>query len=265
MSVAIVLPARLASTRLANKLLLDKTGKSLLEHTIERAIEVRRLYPDLFRTILIACDDSRLVTAARRAGVEGVLTDPGHKSGTDRIAEVAQGLSEEIVINLQADEPEIEPELIAQVAQLLLDAGSSGAVMSTLAAPIQDEAEWKRSSVVKVVVDSQGRALYFSRAPIPFVRDERSCQETWTWKRKDGGIERIFGLRHFGLYCFRRAFLLEYKHLPPSRLEKLEQLEQLRALEAGHVIRVGMTHRHPPGIDTPEDYEAFVARMNAKS
>lgn len=255
MPVAVVLPARLASTRLPGKLLLDRTGHTVLEHTIERALEARKRSAGLITRVLAACDDEKLVAVALKAGVEAVMTRPDHQSGTDRIAEAAAPLPEDVIVNLQADEPEVDPALIVQVA-VLLTGGGNDASMSTLAVPIFDAERWKKPNVVKVVVDGQGRAMYFSRAPIPHPRDEDGAAETWSLNGR-----RVYGLHHLGLYAYRKAFLLGYKDLPKSRLEQLEKLEQLRALEAGHTIRVGLAKENPPGIDTPEEYEAFVARF----
>lgn len=258
MSVAVILPARLASTRLPGKLLLDQTGRTVLEHTLSCALEAKKRSAGLITQVVAACDDAKLMVAAERAGVKAVMTRPDHQSGTDRIAEAAAPLSEDVIVNLQADEPELDPDLIVQVAVLLT--GSAGnASMSTLAVPIFDEAKWKKPNVVKVVVDRQGRALYFSRSPIPYPREDATAAQTWSL-----GGRRVYGLHHLGLYAYKKDFLLGYKDLPASRLEQLEKLEQLRALEAGHTIRVGLAQGHPPGIDTQEEYDAFVERCKKK-
>jgi len=257
MSVAIILPARLASTRLPNKLLLDRSGKTVLEHTIDRAFEA--ISQGLVARIIVATDNRLIAEAANRANVEAVMTSPDHTSGTDRIAEVAANLKEEIIVNLQADEPEIDPKNIRAVAQLL--SAPEKAPMATLAVPIFDESLWQKSSVVKVVVSGNGHAMYFSRATIPFVRDD-SPPAAPLWQENG---RRVFGLHHVGIYAYRRDFLLGYKSLPASKLEQLEKLEQLRALEAGHSIKVAVVEHNPPGIDTPEDYEAFLQRLKAKN
>jgi len=257
MTAAIVLPARLASTRLERKLLLDQTGKTLLEHTVEQALVARREHPELFRTVLVACDDESLLKVARRAGADAVMTRPDHGSGTERIAEAAEALKEEIIVNLQADEPEMDPNAIFRVATLLAG-GPAQIPMATLATPILDEATWRKPNVVKVVVAQDGRALYFSRAAVPCARDEGKAADAWQASGK-----RVYGLHHLGLYAYRRAFLLKIPALPSSRLEQLEKLEQLRVLEAGYDILVGETEAHPPGIDTMEEYEQFVARWKA--
>jgi 3-deoxy-manno-octulosonate cytidylyltransferase (CMP-KDO synthetase) len=280
----------LASQRLPGKLLLDKTGRTVLEHTLERALEARRGHPRLFRTILVACDDERLAQAARRAGVAAVLTRTDHASGTDRIVEAVRKtrLSEQIIVNLQADEPEIDPENLVRVAKLLARAPKE-VPMATLAAPIRDPETWQRPNVVKVVADARGRALYFSRAPIPFIREpqavpldrQRAAPAAFpaapnTLGASAGAVRqssmvncqssiaaapRLYGLHHLGLYAYRRDFLLRFPKLPRSPLEETEKLEQLRVLEAGYDILVGPAVSNPPGIDTPEEYEAFVQRQ----
>jgi 3-deoxy-manno-octulosonate cytidylyltransferase (CMP-KDO synthetase) len=261
MQAAILLPARLASTRLPCKLLLDRTGRTVLEHTVARALEARALRPRLFRSILVACDDPRLAEAARRAGVQAVMTRPDHASGTDRLAEAVrkQRLKENLIVNLQADEPEMDPRNLVRVAELLA-AAPRRAPVATLATALRDEETWRRPNVVKVVLDASGRdwgrALYFSRAPIPHLRDGAP--------RASGGAERpVYGFHHLGLYAYRREFLLRFSRLPASRLEQAEKLEQLRVLEAGYEILVGLAETHPPGIDTLEEYEAFVARFRS--
>lgn len=257
MAVAIILPARLASTRLPNKLLLDRTGQTLLEHTVKRALAAKSEHPELFRTVLVACDDQRLLEVAQRAGAKAVMTRPDHQSGTERLAEAAEDLNEEFVVNLQADEPEMDSNSLFRVATLLTE-GPRDVHMATLATPIFDEATWRKPNVVKVVVGADGRALYFSRTPIPFPRDEKDAAGVWSEKGR-----RVYGLQHLGLYAYRMDFLKRIPGLPPSRLERLEKLEQLRVLEAGFSIRVGIADAHPPGIDTPEEYEQFVLRWKA--
>jgi 3-deoxy-manno-octulosonate cytidylyltransferase (CMP-KDO synthetase) len=257
MAVAIVLPARLASTRLPGKLLLNRTGRTVLEHTIGQALTARKRHPRLFRTILVACDDERLAVAARRAGADAVMTRLDHRSGTDRIVEAIRKtrLKEEIIVNLQADEPEIAPKNLYRVAKLL--AGAPREVpMATLAVVIHDEETWRRPNVVKVVTSAAGRALYFSRAPIPFIRDGK---QPHVLSAREG--KPFFGLHHLGIYAYRRRFLLGLPKLPPSLLEETEKLEQLRVLEAGYEILVGLAEANPPGVDTPEEYEAFVERQ----
>jgi 3-deoxy-manno-octulosonate cytidylyltransferase (CMP-KDO synthetase) len=255
-SVAIILPARLASTRLPNKLLLDRTGKTVLEHTIDRAKEARQQYPGLFTTIRVACDDAKLIAAARRADVDAVMTRLDHQSGTDRIAEAAQDLKEPYIVNLQSDEPELNCSRLKLVADML---AKSDSPMATLATFIYDEAIFKNPNVVKIALSHETmNALYFSRAPIPFPRDGDSGYHLKAESR------RIYGYHHIGMYGYRREFLSKIVTYKPSPLEQVEKLEQLRALEHGFSIKVGLVGDHVPGIDTPEDYEAFVKRMTAK-
>jgi 3-deoxy-manno-octulosonate cytidylyltransferase (CMP-KDO synthetase) len=249
---ALVLPARLASTRLPRKLLLAETGRPLLAHTVECALAAAKASGGAISRVLVAADCEELAAAARAAGAEAVLTDPNHKSGTDRIAEAAKALKEDVIINLQADEPEMPAESVLRLAGLLLD--GPGEVMATLAAPIGAPEDLTNPNVTKVVLDATGHALYFSRAPIPWAREG--------WAGRDPTKS---ALRHFGIYAYRREFLLGYSKLPPSRLEEIEKLEQLRALEAGQRIACAVVGTVPEGIDTRESYAAFVARWHARN
>lgn len=252
MSVAVILPARLASTRLANKLLLEAAGKTILEHTLDRAREAQARSGGVITALLVAADDAKLIAVAERAGVKAVLTDPNHQSGTDRIAEAAQNVSEKYIVNLQADEPEIHPDYVVKAAKLLLSPDAPE--MSTLATPIYDFEKWQKPNIVKVIVGNSGKALYFSRAPIPFLREE---SDAMAWQIAG---RRVYGFHHIGIYGYRSEFLQKYKSLPPSALEKMERLEQLRVLDAGYTIKVNIVDNNPPGIDTPEDFENFLKR-----
>ena len=199
--------------------------------------------------VIVATDDPRIAAAVAAFGGEVALTRTDHPTGTDRIAEVVAGLADaSIVVNIQGDEPELSPATINQVAALL--ASDHAAPMATLATPIRDRAVWLDPSCVKVVASSAGRALYFSRAPIPHHRDAEP----------DLLAEPPRALLHLGIYAYRRDFLLSYAQLPPSRLEAAEKLEQLRVLEAGLPIALGIVAERSVGIDTPEDYSKFVAR-----
>ena len=240
-SYAIVIPARIGSTRLPEKPLLRETGKALVQHVVERA----RRAPGVSR-VVVATDDGRIEAAVRAFGGEVVRTDPAHESGTSRCAEVAAGLSEAVVVNVQGDEPAFEP---GDLARLAAAAARPGTDIATLSFPVRDEAEGARPSVVKVVVRADGAALYFSRAPIPFDRAQ---------DRLAGGA-----LAHVGIYAFPRARLLEYVRLPAGRLAAIESLEQLRALEAGWRIQVLPASRPALGIDTAEDYRRFVELVRA--
>jgi 3-deoxy-manno-octulosonate cytidylyltransferase (CMP-KDO synthetase) len=245
-TVLVVIPARRASTRFPEKLLAAETGRPLLQHAWERAMQAG---PEC--RVLVAVDDEILADAARGFGAEVVMTAASHPNGTSRIAEVVAGLGADcppVVVNVQGDEPELDPAGIRAAVEVLRR--SPDCVVATLACPIEDATTAADPAVVKLVRDRAGRALYFSRAAIPHDRDGR------------GGIER---LRHIGLYAYRPAFLAEYARMEPTPLEQAESLEQLRVLEHGHRIAVALVpaEQHATGIDTPEQYAAFVARWRA--
>ena len=235
----VIVPARLESTRLPEKLLLQESGKFLLQHTWEQACRARRP-----ARVVIATDHERIRQAAESFGAEARLTRADHASGTDRVAEAARALAEEgeafdLVVNVQGDEPELDPAVIDRLIELM--EGDPEAAMGTLAEPLGDPAEVELSQVVKVVRDRRGRALYFSRAPIPH-----------------GGE----ALRHVGIYAYRPEFLQTFCRLEPAPLERAERLEQLRALWHGHAIQVGvLAGPGARGIDTRADYEAFLTRL----
>lgn len=246
----LVIPARYQSTRLPRKLLLAETGKPLICHTVDMAVAVCRRAPKLVATVIVATDHEDIFNAVREyAGAKNlpataVMTRPDHQSGTDRVAEAVAGFSDDVIINLQGDEPEMSPKSIIRLAHLMTD--NPGLPMATLGYKLPD-AEAANPNVVKIVCDAEMNARYFSRAPIPYNRD---------------GVEKGFYIGHLGIYAYRRAALQRLVSLPVSRLEKIERLEQLRALENGIDIRVQVLPSTPPkGIDTREDYDAFVARM----
>lgn len=242
------IPARLGSTRFPGKVLANQTGRTLIQHVYESVRGASSL-----ARIVIAADDQRVVDAANQFGAEAVLTSPDHPNGTSRIAEAAAklGLSaEQLVVNVQGDEPELDPGAIdAAVAILRAREADAEAKVGTVATPIDSAGEAADANVVKVVLDSRGCALYFSRAAIPHDRDRTG---------------RAGSLRHVGLYVYRRRFLDEYVAMPPTPLERAEQLEQLRVLEHGHRIAVAEYATRHTGIDTPEQYAAFVARWRAR-
>jgi len=241
----IIIPARLRSTRLSEKLLLRETGKSLLQHTWESAARATRPCG-----ICIAADSPEIAAEVRRFGGEVHLTDPNAASGTDRVAEVAAKFEHiDLVVNVQGDEPDIEPAAIDRVIQLLEE--NPTANMATLATPIRTLTQLNDPACVKVVFDAHGRALYFSRSPIPAARD---------WDDLLLHHDPPMFYQHIGIYAYRREFLLELTKMQRTPLETLENLEQLRVLESGHEVLVGTTQRSTAGIDTPEDYRAFVAR-----
>ncbi|MFA5488573.1 MAG: 3-deoxy-manno-octulosonate cytidylyltransferase [Candidimonas sp.] len=242
MSFIVVIPARMASTRLPDKPLLDIGGRPMVIRTAEQAALSGA------QRILIATDDIRVQQAADEYGYESLITRAEHPTGTDRLAQVAQQLEwpdDAVVVNVQADEPLIEPELIDLVAGALR--GADDAAIATCAAPIDDAQVLFDPNVVKVVCTHLGRALYFSRAPIPWARDALADGR----QRVADGLP---ALRHIGLYAYRAAFLRAYPSLPPGPLERYESLEQLRAMENGHVIAVERCPAVPaPGVDTPAD------------
>lgn len=250
MRVLGLIPARLQSTRLPRKLLLVETGKPLLQHTWESACRAKSL-----AEIIVATDSPEIVNSVASFGGRCELTGE-HPSGTDRIAEVVRriGLDADAVVNIQGDEPEIDPTSIDAVVESL--SANPNAEMATLATPILDRSQLDDSSCTKVVIAADGRALYFSRLPIPFCRDQNidellSGESPW----------RL----HLGIYAYRRDFLLELTELSPSRLERLEKLEQLRALEVGATIQVATVEHRSVGIDTEDDYARFVERQRQKA
>lgn len=238
MSFSVVIPARYASTRLPGKPLLDIAGKPMLQHTWERA-----LLSGASR-VVIATDDARILEAANAFGAEVLMTSASHQSGSDRICEVVDALGfddSECVINVQADEPLIPPEAIDQVAESLRLNADYG--LATLCESIEDEREYTEPSSVKVVMDKVGRALYFSRAPIPAsISLPTECY------------------RHIGIYAYRVGVLRKFVTWPVAAIEAVERLEQLRALYNGVAIHVSIAStRIPPGVDTPEDLAAVRA------
>jgi len=244
----LVIPARRRSTRLPNKLLLRETGKTVLEHTFDAACQAR--CPN---GVLVATDDSEIAAEARRFGAQVAMTSLDCPSGTDRVAEaVRQVKGAQLIVNLQGDEPEIDPAAIDQLVELLWE--NPSAAMATLATPIHERSQLEDPACVKVVFDDAGRALYFSRSPIPHVRE---------WD--DALLESTPSLfhQHIGIYAYRRDLLLRLASLPPGRHEQLEKLEQLRVLEQGETILVSLVDEPTQGIDTPADYAAFLKRRQA--
>ena len=244
MSFTVLIPARYASTRLPGKPLCDISGKPMVVRVAERARASGA------ERVVIATDDERIRAAAADHGVEAVMTRPDHATGTDRLAEAAQQLNladRAIVVNVQGDEPLLEPALIREVVETLR--ATADASIATACHPIADPAEAFNPSVVKVVLDQAGYALYFSRATIPWARDAFAS----TRER----IPRDLPLyRHYGLYAYRVGFLRHYPSLAPARIERFEALEQLRALWHGHRIVVRVTSGTPaPGVDTQEDLD----------
>ncbi len=246
----IVIPARLASTRLPRKLLLNETGKTLIEHTYRAAAQAKRP-----AGVCVAADHQEIADAVRAFGGEVVMTSPACASGTDRVAEVARQLTNvDILVNVQGDEPELSGNAIDRVVDLL--AANDDLAMATLATPIRTSTQLADPSCVKVVFDSRGLALYFSRSAVPHARE---------WRDELLSAEPASFYQHIGLYAYRREFLLKLARLPRTPLEKIENLEQLRVLENGYLIAIGLIDEPTMGIDTPEDYRAFVERCRASS
>lgn len=230
MKAVVIIPARYGSTRLPGKVLLKKTGKYLVQHTYEQALKATE--PS---KVIIATDDRRVFLAAESFGATVIMTKKTHRSGTDRVAEVAQKLSYPIVVNLQADEPEIDPKYIDLAIKL---ARLKGVDMATLACPVKIKEELTDPNKVRVIIDKNGFAVDFSRQTLPTK------------------------FRHIGLYAYKKAALLHFTKLKQTLREKQEKLEQLRALENGFRIKVGIVKSIPLSIDTPKDYEEFVARLS---
>ncbi|MBK4737491.1 3-deoxy-manno-octulosonate cytidylyltransferase [Noviherbaspirillum pedocola] len=242
MRFSVIIPARLASTRLPNKPLADIAGKPMVVRVAERAASSGAEH------VLVATDHPDILAACRMHGIDARMTRADHLSGTDRIAEVAAALGlpdDAVVVNVQGDEPLIDPNLIAATAALI----APGVTTATAAHPIHDVADLFDPNVVKVVLDKVGRAMYFSRAPIPWNRDAYA-------QTRDALPPGPAPLRHIGLYAFSQAFLQAYPTLAASPLERIEALEQLRVLWHGYPIAVHQTEHAPSaGVDTPEDLD----------
>jgi 3-deoxy-manno-octulosonate cytidylyltransferase (CMP-KDO synthetase) len=242
-TAAVVIPARYASTRFPAKILASETGRPLVQHVVDQVRKCKRV-----REVIVATDDPRIVSALQPFGTKTVLTDPGHPSGTDRIAEVAAHLPDDIIVNVQGDEPEIEPEIVDGLVELLENPRRQ---MATAATPFPPDADPGDPNLVKVVMDQAGRAMYFSRLPIPFLRDAAH------------GHKPTYYL-HLGIYAYARPFLLKLAGWKPTPAEHAEMLEQLRVLEHGEAISVLKVDRATHGIDTPEQYQSFVKRYRER-
>jgi 3-deoxy-manno-octulosonate cytidylyltransferase (CMP-KDO synthetase) len=243
LTACVVIPARYGSTRFPAKILASATGKPLVQHAVDQA---RKCH--LVRQIIVATDDQRIVEALRPYETISVMTSPAHQSGTDRIAEVARDLKDEIIINVQGDEPEIEPTIIDALIERMQTHDES---MATASCTFPANADVNDPNLVKVVTDQEGKAIYFSRSVIPYHRD------------KTQPLHATYNL-HLGIYAYRRDFLLQFAGWKPTPLEQTEKLEQLRALEHGIPIFVLPVQRATHGIDTAEQYEEFVQRTKGK-
>ncbi len=248
-----IVPARLASQRLPRKMLLAETGLPLCVHTVRNLRRCRAL-----ARVVLAVDDAEVLAAAQAHGVEAVMTRVEHASGTDRVHEAASvvGGDFEVVVNVQGDEPELDPEDLERLVAAFRDPAVE---TGTLAAPFQRPEEALEPQVVKVVRAENGDALYFSRAPIP----HRSTDPTRSYARADARPWAEVARRHVGVYAFRPAALERFVRSPAGVLERLENLEQLRWLEQGGRMRVVDAGRVPLGIDTRADYDAFVGRFRS--
>ena len=231
-----VIPARYGATRFEGKLLKDLCGKPVIQHVYERAKKAK-----LLDDLLVAADDDRIVKAVEGFGGKVVFTSKSHSTGTDRLTEVVNDIDVKTIVNIQGDEPLIQPLLIDDLVRAMQDPGEKNTVMATVVKKSHSIEEFKSPDVVKALVDQKGWAIYFSRSPIP------------TLLKLDA--EKSFFYKHIGIYAYNKDFLFQFKKLPKSYLEKNEKLEQLRALEAGYRIRVIETQYETVGVDTPEDLE----------
>lgn len=247
MKISAIIPARYGSTRFPGKALADLYGRPLILHVLSGVICCR-----LVNEVFVATDDERILKAVEGSGAKGVLTSSDHQSGTDRIAEVAEKLDSDIIVNVQGDEPLIEPEAVNFAISSFI---KKNALMGTLKTEITAKEEMLNPNVVKVVTDEEDNALYFSRSPIPYNRDN------WNgFEMKEGG----YGFKHIGLYVYKRDFLLKFSKLPQGRLEKIEKLEQLRALENGCKLFTPETDYNSIGVDTPDDLELVKRIISCK-
>ncbi len=252
----VLIPARMASSRLPDKPLADIAGLPMVVRVAQRALLSQAA------KVVVAADDARIVEACEAHGVQAILTRSDHASGSDRLAEACDQLGldgSDCVVNVQGDEPLIDPQLIDAVAQVLAEVPAAS--MGTAAHPIDTLEDWLNPNVVKVVCDAQGLAQYFSRAPIPFARDFAD-QAWWNNTAALAGHAGFAPLRHVGIYSYRAGFLRSFPQLAPAPTEAIEALEQLRALWHGHRIAVHVTHDAPgAGVDTPADLERVRALL----
>ncbi|HEY6009399.1 MAG TPA: 3-deoxy-manno-octulosonate cytidylyltransferase [Geobacteraceae bacterium] len=252
MKISAVIPARYASTRFEGKALADIMGKPMVQHVYERTARAK-----LVSEVIVATDDERIAAAVRAFGGRAELTARSHETGTDRLAEVASRLDSDIVVNVQGDEPLIEPAMIDEaIAPLIQDPAIP---MGTLKSRITSLHDFLSPNVVKVVTDWEGFALYFSRSPLPNFRDK------WNdLKDEKFASGKLLCYKHVGLYVYRREFLLQYAQMSPTYLELAEKLEQLRVLENGYRIKVVETEYQSIGVDTPGDLDKVLERLRNK-
>lgn len=250
-SAVVIIPARYRSKRLPGKPLADICGHPMIEHVYRRAAAASSI-----RTVLVATDDGRIRDAVVAFGGKVVMTASTHETGTDRLAEVARDLTCDLIVNVQGDEPLIEPQTIDLAVSAFKGETNMSLSIATLRCAITDPGEFRSPHVVKVVVDRSGHALYFSRAPIPHLETIPSTASPQA---------PILGYKHVGLYVYRRDVLLRLAALKPTRLERAESLEQLRALENGYRIRTLETSHYPIGVDTPLELERVRSLMSCKT
>jgi 3-deoxy-manno-octulosonate cytidylyltransferase (CMP-KDO synthetase) len=249
MQIVAIIPARYGSTRFPGKALADLSGKPMIQHVYEQTMKA-----SLVSRVIVATDDSRIADVIHQMGGEAIMTKTTHETGTDRLAEVAHGLEADLVINVQGDEPLINPAMIDQAIEPFLHDRSLK--MGTLKSRVRCLHDFLSPNVVKVVTDNAGYALYFSRSPLPFFRDK------WQDLKDEAFASgRLLCFKHVGLYVYQRNFLLEYAAMPQTFLEISEKLEQLRALENGVRIQVVETEHESLGVDTPEDLNKARERM----
>jgi len=254
MNALALIPARYGSTRFPGKPLVAETGKPLIQHVVERVSQCETI-----DRIVVATDDDRIFDAVERFGGEAVMTSAEHPNGTSRLAEAVDvlGTDHTLIVNVQGDEPEVPAATIDLLVRGL--AADESADMATLASPFEADEDPANPNVVKLVLDRRDRAMYFSRSPIPHDRDAEMLGT------RPGMSAHAVMYKHPGLYAYRRAFLALYPTLEPTPLEEAEKLEQLRVLEHGYAIAVLHADAPHPGIDTPEQYAAFVRRYTDKS
>ena len=250
MSAIVIIPARYNSTRFPGKPLALLKGMPVIQHVYQRAVHSR-----LADDVVVATDDEAIYDKVLSFGGKAVMTSSDHSSGTDRIAEVAGSVNYDIIVNVQGDEPLIQPEMIDDVISVLDDPRVS---IGTLAIGIKDRRDIFDPNIVKVVYNRDGFAFYFSRAPIPYHRDEWKDLEHFTIHES-----HLTVFKHIGIYSYRKDVLAELSKLPPSSLEVIEKLEQLRALEHGFIIKVKETTHDTLGVDTPEDLERIEKCLNS--
>ncbi|HEY5973414.1 MAG TPA: 3-deoxy-manno-octulosonate cytidylyltransferase [Geobacteraceae bacterium] len=252
MKITAIIPARFASTRFEGKALADIMGKPMIQHVYERT---RRA--SLVSEVIVATDDERIASVVRGFGGTVEMTSTGHETGTDRLAEVAARLSSDIIVNVQGDEPLIEPAMIDEaIGPLVAD---HALPMATLKSRIKELHDFLSPNVVKVVTDWEGYALYFSRSPLPNFRDK------WNDLKDEAFASgRLLCYKHVGLYVYRREFLLQFAQMSPTYLELAEKLEQLRVLENGYRLKVVETEYSSIGVDTPGDLEKVLEKLKAK-